>query len=175
MESTLKAFFGFSSFRPFQREIVERILQGQDCLAVMATGGGKSLCYQLPPLVIKKVATVISPLISLMQDQVMSLKERGIKAEYLGSAQTDNTVVSRALKGEYDILYMTPEKALNVSDRFWSTLLHNGASLVAVDEAHCISEWGHDFRQEYQQLHKLRAHLPDVPFVALTATATERV
>ncbi|KAL3696410.1 hypothetical protein R1sor_010486 [Riccia sorocarpa] len=175
METVLKEFFGYRSFRPFQKEIISEILNGKDCLVVMATGSGKSMCYQMPPLITKKTAVVISPLISLMQDQVMGLRQRGIRAEFLGSAQTDSTVDSRAQRGEFDVLYMTPEKACSSSASFWSSLLHTGVSLLAVDEAHCVSEWGHDFRPEYQKLDILRPHLPRVPFVALTATATEGV
>ncbi|KAL7152126.1 hypothetical protein ABFS83_04G076400 [Erythranthe nasuta] len=175
MESTLKEYFGFSKFRPYQKEIVENILQGKDCLVVMATGSGKSLCYQVPPLITKKTAVVISPLISLMQDQVMALKQRGIRAEYLSSAQTDRNVHNNAEGGRYDILYMTPEKACMLAASFWSRLLDSGICLLAVDEAHCISEWGHNFRVEYKQLDKLRDVLLSVPFVGLTATATEKV
>ncbi|KAL8531340.1 hypothetical protein ACS0TY_008097 [Phlomoides rotata] len=175
MEATLKQYFGFSKFRPYQKEIVENILQGIDCLVVMATGSGKSLCYQVPPLIAKKTAVVISPLISLMQDQVMALKQRGIRAEYLSSAQTNSSVYSNAERGRYDVLYMTPEKACTLISSFWSSLLDSGICLLAVDEAHCISEWGHNFRVEYKQLDKLRDVLINVPFVALTATATEKV
>ncbi|KAK1265466.1 ATP-dependent DNA helicase Q-like 4B [Acorus gramineus] len=175
MESTLKRYFGYSQFRPYQKEIIEMVLDGRDCLAVMATGSGKSLCYQIPPLVKKKTAVVISPLLSLMQDQVMSLNQRGIKADYLGSTQKDSTVQCNAESGRFDILYMTPEKACSISPRFWSNLSKAGICLLAVDEAHCISEWGHDFRKEYKQLDALREHLVDVPFIGLTATATEKV
>ncbi|KAK3025837.1 hypothetical protein RJ639_041285, partial [Escallonia herrerae] len=125
--------------------------------------------YQVPPLVAKKTAIVISPLISLMQDQ------RGIKAEYLSSAQTDSGAQSNAESGYYDILYMTPEKACYVPSSFWSNMLNTGICLLAVDEAHCISEWGHDFRVEYKQLDRLREVLSNVPFVGLTATATKKV
>ncbi|KAL9320181.1 hypothetical protein ACSQ67_012020 [Phaseolus vulgaris] len=173
--SVLKKYFGFSDFRPYQREVIEKIVEKRDCLVVMATGSGKSLCYQVPPLVVKKTGIVVSPLISLMQDQVMALKQRGIKAEYLGSAQKDFTVHSKAERGQFDILFMTPEKACTVPTSFWSNLLKAGISLLAVDEAHCISEWGHDFRVEYKHLDKLREVLLDVPFVGLTATATEKV
>ncbi|KAL8215133.1 hypothetical protein R6Q57_004582 [Mikania cordata] len=175
MESILKEYFGFSTFRPYQKEIIEKILEGKDSLIVMATGSGKSLCYQVPPLISNKTAIVISPLISLMQDQVMALKQRGIKAEHLSSAQTNTSAQKNAESGQYDILYMTPEKACFVPNSFWSRLLVTGICLVAVDEAHCISEWGHDFRVEYKQLYKLRDVLQNVPFVGLTATATEKV
>ncbi|CAL5061003.1 unnamed protein product [Urochloa decumbens] len=141
----------------------------------MATGSGKSICYQIPPLVTKKTAVVVSPLLSLMQDQVMSLKQKGVKSEYLGSTQTNSSASSEAENGMFDVLYMTPEKAISLPSRFWNNLQAAGICLLAVDEAHCISEWGHDFRMEYKQLHLLRDLLVDVPFVALTATATERV
>ncbi|PKA61813.1 Mediator of RNA polymerase II transcription subunit 34 [Apostasia shenzhenica] len=175
MEHILKRNFGYSQFRPCQKEIIEQVLGGRDCLVVMATGSGKSLCYQVPPLVTGKTAVVISPLLSLMQDQVMSLKQRGIKAEHLGSSQTDQSVYSKAESGVYDVLYMTPEKACMVPPRFWGNLLNVGMCLLAVDEAHCISEWGHDFRKEYKQLDVLRGVLFNVPFIGLTATATEKV
>ncbi|PKU63569.1 Mediator of RNA polymerase II transcription subunit 34 [Dendrobium catenatum] len=166
--------FGYSQFRPSQKEIIQKVLEGTDCLVVMATGGGKSLCYQVPPLVTGKTAVVISPLLSLMQDQVMALKQRGIKAEHLGSSQTDKDAYSQAERGVFDVLYMTPEKACLLPTRFWSNLLNSGICLLAVDEAHCISEWGHDFRQEYKQLDMLRGVLLKVPFMGLTATATEK-
>ncbi|XP_061344896.1 uncharacterized protein LOC133290798 [Gastrolobium bilobum] len=173
--SVLKQYFGFSDFRPYQKDVVQKIIEKRDCVVVMATGSGKSLCYQLPPLVVRKTGIVVSPLISLMQDQVMALKQRGIKAEYLSSAQKDYTVQTKAELGQFDILFMTPEKACTIPISFWSNLLRAGISLLAVDEAHCISEWGHDFRVEYKQLDKLRSVLLDVPFVGLTATATEKV
>ncbi|WOG86011.1 hypothetical protein DCAR_0105205 [Daucus carota subsp. sativus] len=157
MESVLKKHFGYSAFRPYQKQIIEHILDGNDSLVVMATGSGKSLCYQVPPLISNKTAVVISPLISLMQDQI------------------DSTVQSKAESGIFHILYMTPEKASSVSNSFWSKLLNVGICLLAVDEAHCISEWGHNFRVEYKQLDKLRDVLINVPFVGLTATATEKL
>ncbi|KAJ6758292.1 DNA HELICASE RECQ FAMILY MEMBER [Salix koriyanagi] len=175
MLSTLKQYFGYASFRPSQKEVIDQILDKRDCLAVMATGSGKSLCYQVPPLLLEKTAIVISPLISLMQDQVMSLKQRGIRAEFLGSAQTDGSVHTKAQSGHFHLLFMTPEKACSTPLSFWLELLEAGICLFAVDEAHCISEWGHDFRVEYKQLHKLRDVLLDVPFVGLTATATENL
>ncbi|CAN6468404.1 unnamed protein product [Victoria cruziana] len=175
MESTLKKYFGFSYFRLYQKEIIQEILKGRDVLVVMATGSGKSVCYQIPPLITGKTAVVISPLISLMQDQVMSLTQRGIKAQYLGSTQKDCSVYSDAKCGQFDVLYMTPEKAVSLSNGFWLDMVRKGVSLLAVDEAHCISEWGHDFRKEYKQIQLLRGFLPHIPFVALTATATEKV
>ncbi|OAY23976.1 ATP-dependent DNA helicase RecQ [Manihot esculenta] len=175
MISTLKKFFGYSEFRPYQKEVIEKILERRDCLVVMATGSGKSLCYQVPPLLVEKTAIVISPLISLMQDQVMALKERGIKAEYLGTGQSDHSVHILAQSGHFHLLFMTPEKACSLAVSFWSKLLEVGICLLAVDEAHCISEWGHDFRVEYKQLDKLRNILANVPFVGLTATATQKV
>ncbi|XP_075634157.1 uncharacterized protein LOC142606705 [Castanea sativa] len=175
MESILKKYFGYSTFRDYQKTVIEKILEKKDCFVVMATGSGKSLCYQVPPLVVGRTGIVVSPLISLMQDQVMTLKQRGIRAEYLGSAQTDTSVQTKAENGQFDILYMTPEKASLIPTSFWSNLLKIGISLFAVDEAHCISEWGHDFRVEYKRLDKLRDILLDVPFVGLTATATEKV
>lgn len=174
MESILKKYFGFSTFRPYQKEVVEKILDGKDCLVVMATGSGKSLCYQLPPLIAKKTAVVISPLISLMQDQVMALKQRGIRAENLSSRMAPG-VLRNCENVQYDILYMTPERACLLPASFWSRLLEAGICLLAIDEAHCISEWGHDFRVTYKQLNKLRNVLPDVPVIGLTATATENV
>ncbi|KAF9670983.1 hypothetical protein SADUNF_Sadunf13G0125900 [Salix dunnii] len=154
MLSTLKQYFGYASFRPSQKEVIEQILDKRDCLAVMATGSGN---YQVPPLLLEKTAIVISPLISLMQDQ------------------TDSSVHTKAQSGHFHILFMTPEKACSTPLSFWLKLLEAGICLFAVDEAHCISEWGHDFRVEYKQLDKLRDVLFDVPFVGLTATATEKV
>ncbi|CAO2833304.1 unnamed protein product [Amaranthus hypochondriacus] len=175
MESTLKKYFGFTSFRPYQKEVIEKILEGRDCLVVMATGSGKSLCYQVPPLISGRTGIVVSPLISLMQDQVMALKQRGIIADYLAASQTDKTVQTKAESGFYSLLFMTPEKACALSSSFWKKMLKAGICLFAVDEAHCISEWGHDFRMEYKKLDNLRPILLNVPFVSLTATATEKV
>ncbi|QHN77409.1 hypothetical protein HN51_054788 [Arachis hypogaea] len=161
MHSVLKQYFGFSDFRPYQKDAIQKIIEKRDCLVVMATGSGKSLCYQAPPLVVRKTGIVVSPLISFMQDQCSEgfhCSEK-IKAE----------------QGQFDILFMTPEKACTVPTSFWSNLLKEGISLFAVDEAHCISEWGHDFRVEYKNLHNLRGVLLDVPFVGLTATAIEKV
>ncbi|KAM0834445.1 hypothetical protein ACQ4PT_063596 [Festuca glaucescens] len=114
MEAALKRYFGYTGFRPYQREIIQKVLEGRDCLVVMATGSGKSMCYQIPPLVAKKTTVVVSPLLSLMQDQVMSLQQRGVKSDYLGSTQMNSSVSSEAEKGLYDVLYMTPEKAISL-------------------------------------------------------------
>ncbi|RKO91598.1 P-loop containing nucleoside triphosphate hydrolase protein, partial [Blyttiomyces helicus] len=153
------------------------VLSGRDCFALMATGSGKSLCYQIPPLVLGKTAVVISPLISLMEDQVMHMTKCGISAAFLGSAQVDSSVELRAMKGEYSILYLTPEKAIR-----WTTGLRKinqfskgGICMFAIDEAHCVSEWGHDFRPEFRQLNMLREAFPKTPIMALTATATPTV
>ncbi|KAH7542864.1 hypothetical protein FEM48_Zijuj02G0120500 [Ziziphus jujuba var. spinosa] len=162
MESLLKQYFGYSAFRPYQKEVIEKIINKRDCLVVMATGSGKSLCYQIPPLAVGTTGIVVSPLISLMQDQVMSLKQRGIKAEFLGSTQTDQSVYTKAQSGEFHILFMTPEKACMVSKSFWSNLLKVGICLFAVDEAHCISEWGHSFRVRNDIISSLKMKDPYV-------------
>ncbi|KAE8649368.1 uncharacterized protein LOC101222268 [Cucumis sativus] len=175
MEAILKRYFGFSALRPYQKEVIQSILRGKDCLVVTGTGSGKSLCYQVPPLVVGKTGIVVSPLVSLMQDQVMALKQRGIKSEYLGSTQADSTVQANAESGQYSILFMTPEKACSLPMSFWSKLKKAGICLFAVDEAHCISDWGHNFRAEYELLDNFRDILPGLPFVALTATASEKV
>jgi ATP-dependent DNA helicase RecQ len=141
----------------------------------MATGGGKSLCYQIPPLVLGKPAVVISPLISLMQDQVMALQAKGISACYLGSAQTDASVVAGAWRGDYSFIYLTPELAVSHAAALRELRDTRGLALVAVDESHCLSEWGFDFRPEFRQLGALREQVAGVPFVALTATATPQV
>lgn len=180
LEAALKHFFGYEQFRFEQRAIIENCLQRRDGLVVMPTGGGKSLCYQLPALLRLGVTIVVSPLIALMQDQVDALNNNGIAATYLNSTLNLMTVRSREddlLKGHTKLLYVAPERLL--SEGFWPFLsqLHRqvGISTFAIDEAHCVSEWGHDFRPEYRQLHRLRAAFADVPMVALTATATARV
>lgn len=155
--------------------VINGVMQGRDQLVVMATGGGKSLCYQVPPLALNMAAIVISPLISLMQDQVMALDARGIRACYLGSAQSDRQVEVDAWAGKYSFIYITPELAMNRLRALSDLRSRVGLALVAVDEAHCVSEWGLDFRPEYRQLADLRRHLTGVPFLALTATATPQV
>ena len=180
LESALKHFFGYDQFRLQQREIIEHFLNRQDSLVVMPTGGGKSLCYQLPSLLRLGVMVVVSPLIALMQDQVDALQNNGIAATFLNSSLDFDAVRSRQqslLSGETKLLYVAPERLL--SENFWPFLSRLnqqvGLSGFAIDEAHCVSEWGHDFRPEYRQLHRLRAAFPDVPMMALTATATTRV
>lgn len=170
-ENVLRSVFGYEAFRGEQAHVIEAILSGRDVLAVLPTGGGKSLCYQIPALVKKRFAVVISPLIALMSDQVQALKAHGVRAERLDSAQgleARQAVWDAARNGELDLLYLAPEAlAPFVLDR----LVKLKPSLIAIDEAHCISAWGHDFRPEYRALGQLKTLLPDVPTLALTATA----
>lgn len=170
----LRDTFGYQQFRPGQLEIVTEAASGRDCLVVMPTGGGKSLCYQLPALLMDGMALVVSPLISLMKDQVDQLTANGISAGYLNSAQTREQqydVISACRRGHIKLLYVAPERL--VMDNFLEQLSGWNLSLLAVDEAHCISQWGHDFRPEYRALGTLRNHFPGLPFIALTATADE--
>ncbi len=176
MKELLKKYFGYDEFRPLQEEIIGSVLEGRDALVIMPTGGGKSLCYQLPALRFEGLTLVISPLIALMKDQVDALKANGIAAEFINSTLTYAEIMrvqTQAQQGDLKILYLAPERlALPDFRQFLGTL---NVNLVAVDEAHCISEWGHDFRPDYRTLGGLRQGMPDVPFIALTATATERV
>ena len=168
---TLKRYFGYNSFRENQEEIIRHVLAGNDALVLMPTGGGKSLCYQIPALVMEGTAVVISPLISLMKDQVETLRANGITAEALNSGNdstNDLLIRRRCVAGEIKLLYISPERAISETDHLLS---HMKLSLLAVDEAHCISQWGHDFRPEYTQLATLRDKFPHVPIMALTATA----
>ncbi len=172
----LKKNFGFSSFRPLQEEIIRDALAGKDVFALLPTGGGKSLCFQLPALARDGLTLVISPLIALMKDQVDALQANGIPATFLNSSLTPEETRSRIrdLHGaKYRLLYIAPERA--VLSGFLADMVHWNIKLLAVDEAHCISEWGHDFRPEYRQLTAVRKLLPGVPCMALTATATSRV
>ena len=176
MLEQLKAYFGFDRFLPLQEEIITKVLAKRDTLVLMPTGGGKSLCYQLPALRLKGLTLVVSPLIALMKDQVDGLRADGVPAGLLNStlaAQEANQVQDQARQGKIKILYVAPERlALPGFQRFLQSL---DVSLIAIDEAHCISEWGHDFRPDYRNLKSLRRDFPGVPVIALTATATEPV
>jgi len=173
----LKGSFGYDTFRPGQRQIVEEALQNRDLLIIMPTGGGKSLCFQLPALLKPGLTVVVSPLIALMQDQVDALQDNGIGATFLNSSLSWEEVRSRESDGKIKLLYVAPERLLG--EKFLPFLnkvrSHIGISAFAIDEAHCVSEWGHDFRPEYRQMRQLRQRYPDIPILALTATATGRV
>ena len=176
LKDLLKKRFGYDSFLPLQEEIVRSVLAGNDIMALMPTGGGKSLCYQLPALAMDGVTLVVSPLIALMKDQVDALRANGIEAGYVNSTLSPDEisrVQRQAFDGKLKILYAAPERlAMSAFRRYLRSLT---LSLIAVDEAHCISEWGHEFRPDYRNLTRLRESFPTVPVIALTATATERV
>ena len=170
--SVLKSVFGYQSFRKGQEEVINASLNGQDALVVMATGNGKSLCYQIPALCFEGLTLVISPLISLMKDQVDQLQANGIEADFLNSSQTleqQQQVQNKLISGQLKLLYVSPEKVMTNS--FFQLISYSRVSFIAIDEAHCISQWGHDFRPEYTQLGGLKASFPDAPIMALTATA----
>ncbi len=172
----LKQHFGHNDFLPMQEEVIENVLSRRDSLVLMPTGSGKSVCYQLPALLLDGLTLVISPLIALMKDQVDALKSKGIRAAFINSTMTYSAVQSvqmAAYRGHLDILYVAPER---LATRRFNDFLHAiKLNLIAIDEAHCISEWGHDFRPDYRNLQTLRDDFPDAPVIALTATATERV
>ena len=174
--SPLRRYWGYSSFRPLQERIVRSLLAGHDTCVVMPTGGGKSLCYQLPALVSGKTAVVISPLIALMQDQAAALAQMGIPAAVLNStlaAHAQAAVMGKARAGEYRLLYLSPERLARADTVGWLRQLP--VAFFAIDEAHCISEWGHEFRPEYRQLSRLRTHFAERPIAAFTASATRQV
>ena len=174
---TLKHYFGYDSLRPGQKELMDGILQGKDVLGIMPTGAGKSLCYQVPALMLEGITLVVSPLISLMSDQVKALNQAGVHAAYINSSLTENQIhaaLAYAAQGKYKIIYVAPER-LNTA-RFLDFAYYADISMVTVDEAHCISQWGQDFRPSYLEIADFLAKLPDRPVVsAFTATATERV
>ncbi|MCK4536102.1 MAG: RecQ family ATP-dependent DNA helicase, partial [Desulfuromonadales bacterium] len=168
----LSSVFGYSSFRPYQQEIIEKLIDGGDAFVLMPTGGGKSLCYQIPALLRPGTAIVVSPLISLMKDQVDALCANGVRAACYNSslgAPAARRVLAELHAGALDLLYVAPERLMN--EAFVARLQGIELALFAVDEAHCISQWGHDFRPEYIQLGRLRQVFSDVPMIALTATA----
>jgi ATP-dependent DNA helicase RecQ len=171
----LQSVFGYASFRGPQQAIVEHVAEGGDALVLMPTGGGKSLCYQIPALLRQGTGIVVSPLIALMQDQVDALREAGVSAAYLNSsldAQEQREVERRLLAGELNLLYVAPERLLTT--RFLDLLERTEVALFAIDEAHCVSQWGHDFRPEYRELTILHQRFPQIPRIALTATADPR-
>lgn len=175
-KSLLKSIFGYDEFRPLQEDIVNNVLGGNDTLVIMPTGGGKSLCYQLPALLMDGLTVVVSPLISLMQDQVTQLRDVGVRAEFLNSTlhpQEASDIIDLLRAGKRKLLYIAPESLLR--EGMLKILDDCNVSLLAIDEAHCISSWGHDFRPEYRQLASVRDRFPDATCIALTATATPRV
>ncbi len=170
--ATLRRVFGYGSFRPFQEQIITGLVGGDDAFVLMPTGGGKSLCYQLPALIRDGVGIVVSPLIALMKDQVDALRANGVSAAYFNSSlapQQARQVLAQLHAGELDLLYIAPERLMQPA--FLDRLRGIDLALLAIDEAHCVSQWGHDFRPEYVALGELRTHFPGVPMIALTATA----
>ncbi len=174
-QALLSKYFGYDKFRHYQADIIETIIAGGDALVLMPTGGGKSLCYQIPALIREGVGVIVSPLIALMQDQVDSLQALGIRGAFINSSQDFQTrqgVEQDLLQGRLDLLYIAPERLLKIETL--QLLSRANIALFAIDEAHCVSQWGHDFRPEYQQLKILADHFPGVPRIALTATADQR-
>lgn len=176
MKRLLEKIYHYKDFRPKQYEIVNKIVSGKDVCAVLTTGYGKSLCFQLPALYLKKPAIIVSPLISLMDDQQMNLRKLGVRAcTYNSTVAKKMNLRHKILENRYRIIYITPESIVNLWNFLAELEKRVGITVVAVDEAHCISCYGYDFRPSYRQLSAIRSHLPDVPILAVTATATERV
>ena len=176
LEKALQERFGLERFRPGQREVIEEVLRGRDVLCVMPTGGGKSLCYQLPAVILPGLTLVVSPLIALMKDQVDALRQRGLRATLINSTLDPVEQLARIHDieaGRYDLVYVAPERFR--SGRFLAAMAKTAPALLAIDEAHCISEWGHDFRPDYARIGHARRLLGSPPCVALTATATDLV
>src|SRR6201981_2761299 len=177
LRGALRRFWGYDSFRPMQEKVVRSLIAGHDTCAVMPAGFGKSLCYQLPAAMLSnETVVVVSPLIALMQDQVAQLTQMGIPSALLNSSLTkprQAQVISEATEGKYRLLYLSPERLAAADTSQW--LRRVPVSFFAIDEAHCISEWGHEFRPEYRQLSRLRLNFPDRPIAAFTASATQRV
>ena len=174
-QEILQNTFGYENFRHHQADIIQSLLNNEDALVLMPTGGGKSLCYQIPAMVREGVGIIISPLIALMQDQVDALQQLGIQAAFLNSSmdgEAQHKTEQLLLKGEIDLLYVAPERLM--TNKMLSLLDRANIALFAIDEAHCVSQWGHDFRKEYQQLRILHERFPNVPRIALTATADQR-
>ena len=175
-KTILQKYWGFENFRPPQEEIIQSVLKKKDTIALLPTGGGKSVCFQIPALIFEGKTLVISPLIALMQDQVESLTSKGIKAKSLNanlSFKEIDHILENFVYGDLKLLYISPERI--TSEIFLTRIIKTDLSLIAVDEAHCISQWGYDFRPAYFNILKLRDLLPKVPIVALTATATKQV
>lgn len=176
MHQLLKTHFGYDQFRPLQKDIIDNVIARKDTLVLMPTGGGKSICYQLPAIRLGGLTLVISPLIALMKDQVDALKINGVRAEFINSSISTGDIMAiqeEVKRGEVNLLYVSPERLAQAS--FKSFLTQLDIQLIAIDEAHCISDWGHDFRPDYRNLKQLKTLLPEVPIIALTATATPKV
>jgi ATP-dependent DNA helicase RecQ len=175
-ETLLKKYWGFTTFKPLQKDIINSTMAGHDTVGLLPTGGGKSLCYQLPSLLKEGFVLVISPLIALMEDQVQDLLKRDIKAMYFESHKKSISLTQQldnCTFGDYKVVYVSPEKLTNTL--FLQQIIHAPISLIAIDEAHCISEWGHDFRPSYRKINLLLELLPEIPILALTASATFKV
>ncbi len=171
----LQAVYGYADFRGNQADIIDHICAGSDALVLMPTGGGKSLCYQIPALLMPGLGIVISPLIALMRDQVRALDQLGVRSAFLNSSLSrsdQNEVIATAQRGDLDLLYVAPERILK--EDTLTALERCSVCLIAIDEAHCVSSWGHDFRQDYLQLNRLKGIFPGTPRIALTATADAR-